>query len=414
MHLSKRGVVAFISVRFARVLISVVALGLWAASRAHGQQSLLQGTLTPGPYAVGFRTLFTRDTSRRWLDSGHGSAASDSGRPIRISLWYPVDTGDRTPVMHYGDYLHYEGPRGFQRLDDTLERADRQSWIADLTDVSPTGRELAARLFSSPVAARRDAPPAPGRFPLVLYTGGLGSRGDANAELGEYLASHGYVIATGPQLGPSETDLDLGGSPPEVLLHVQDLAFALRVLRALPNVDSGPIGIAGHSMGGVVALQFAMRNGDVTAVVGLDGSYGMHGEGSHPRPPEQFFPDFAPESVRAALLDLRRANGVQGATLDSTVVSDLYRADRYIVTFRKMYHGDFTEYAPIGLHLSVPLPPNGDGRTRQTGYDGNQAAYHAVLDFFDATLRHLPRRIPQITIDLQRVAGLTIKHESAR
>src|SRR5439155_16965473 len=134
--------------------------------------------------------------------------------------------------------------------------------------------------------------------------------------------------------------------------------------RTLPGVDSGPSAIAGHSAGGIVALEFAMRNVAVAAVVGLDGSYGMHGERAEPRTPEQSFPYFAPERVTAALLDLRRANGVQGATLDTTVVTDLRWADRYLVTFVRMYHGEFTEFAPIGLKLNVPLPANPDGRTR--------------------------------------------------
>src|SRR5947199_191380 len=117
-------------------------------------------------------------------------------------------------------------------------------------------------------------------------------------------------------------------------------------------------------------------------VVGLDGSYGFTGGARI----FKTFSDYAPGQVRASILDLRRANGVQGATLDPSILDSCQMSDRYLVTFPKMFHGDFTEFGTIGLKLVVPLPPNDDGRTRQTGYDGNQHAYRAVLDFLDAKL----------------------------
>lgn len=160
-----------------------------------------------------------------------------------------------------------------------------------------------------------------------------------------------------------------------------------------------------------MALEFAMRNADVAAVIGLDGSYGMRREGTRPASPDRRFADFAPERMTASLLDLRRGNGVQGVVLDGRVVAALRRADRYVVTFRRMFHGDFTEFAPIGLILNVPLPPNTDGRTRQTGYEGNQAAYRAILDFLEAGLRHVQVHLQCMSDDLQHIPGVTIVHE---
>jgi len=168
---------------------------------------------------------------------------------------------------------------------------------------------------------------------------------------------------------------------------------------------------ASWGSGGIVALQFAMRNAAVAGVIGLDGSYGMHGERAQPRSSENGFPQFAPERFTGALLDLRRANGVQGATLDTTVVARLRDADRYRVTFLRMYHGDFTEWAPVGRALNAPLPPNPDGRTRETGYEGNQVAYRAVLDFLDAIVRHEPDRLNAMVRELQGLPGVTVLHE---
>lgn len=53
-----------------------------------------------------------------------------------------------------------------------------------------------------------------------------------------------------------------------------------------------------------------------------------------------------------------------------------------------------------------------DGRTRQTGCDGDAAAYRAILDFLEATLRHVPSRLAAMSADLPRIQGVTIVHET--
>lgn len=118
-----------------------------------------------------------------------------------------------------------------------------------------------------------------------------------------------------------------------------------------------------------------------------------------------------PGQVKAFLLDMRRANGVQGAQLDPTVVNRMVRSDRYLVTFTKMFRGDFTEFGTIGLKLSVPLPPNNDGRTRETGFIGNQHAYRAILDFLDAKLKGKWKAFDLFLAEISHTDGATIVHE---
>lgn len=385
-----------------------------AVAQGAGQ---LGGSLEPGSYAVGFRTLYMRDTTRAWHPTTATATARDPGRPIRISYWYPAAHDQRSPAMSYGDYFHYDGPADFRPINDTLEKSDRESWRSDLMETGPNGGDLLSRLFATRVAARHDATPAAGRFPVLLYAAGKGSRADANVELGEYLASHGYIVATVPQLGPSEANIELGSSPEEIRLHEQDLDFAWSILRRLPSVDASRLAIAGHSAGGEVAIQYGMDHSEVGAVIGLDGSYGMYGEGQSAkttRSRANGFPEFAPTRFTAPLLDMRRANGVQGATLDSSVVAALHASDRYVVTIPRMYHGDFTEWAPIGVFLGDPWKMTADGRTRQTGLEGNEHAYRALLDFLDATVRHDPHGIDAMHAELRGVAGVTVTHRPPR
>src|SRR5207248_3458208 len=338
-------------------------------------------------------------------------ATNDKGRPIRLSVWYPAMPTEGVEALRYGDYFHYQGEIDFRDLNDELEKIDRESWLADLNEISSNGSDIFAKLCSTPVAAIRNATPASGRFPVVLYAGGLGARADANVELGEYLASHGYIMATVPQLGPSAEEFTLETTAGEAGVHVGDLEFALKVLRDLPDVDVQHLAIAGHSAGGVAAIRFAIRNAKVRVVVGLDGSYGVAPEPHRRQEVMKALNKLHPGHVKAFLLDMRRANGVQGAELDHTVRHRMTRSDRYLVTFTKMFHGDFMEFGTIGLKLSVPLPPNNDGRTRETGFVGNQHAYRAALDFLDAKLKSEPETLDLFLAEIAHTDGATIVHE---
>jgi hypothetical protein len=168
--------------------------------------------LGSGPFRVGYRVLYLRDHAKPWL-SASGTSLPDPGRPIRVSVWYPASHMASSGKMKYGDYLRHEGPTEFEVINNELDKNDQESWLSDLRELSPPGQTTFNELLSTPVAAYLNAPPARGRFPLVLYSGGKASRADDNVELGEYLASHGYVIATVPELGPSSQDIELGSSP---------------------------------------------------------------------------------------------------------------------------------------------------------------------------------------------------------
>jgi len=394
------------------VLVGLLTVAVAAFSNAQPAQNEkapppFWSDLKAGPYSVGFRLLYQRDHKRKWLKTPNG--LPDPGRPIRVSVWYPASVSASAQPMKYGDYLHHQGPADFQQFNDELDRGDTQSWLSDLGEESAADHPVFEKVLSTPVAAYRNAPSASGRFPLVLYSGGKASRADANVELGEYLASYGYIVATVPQLGPSDQEIELGSSPGEISLHADDFDSALTVLHHLPEVDFRHIATAGHSAGGEVAVELALRHPDVAAVVGLDASFGTTGGARVFRQ----LPGYAAgRKVGAALLDLRRANGSQGATLDLTAIDSLHWPDVYRVIFANGFHGDFTEWGSLGLKLSVPMPSNPDGHTREMGYEVNRHVCHAVLDFLDARLRSRGSVLRSLRAEFQDVPTAKFSHIS--
>jgi dienelactone hydrolase len=124
--------------------------------------------------------------------------------------------------------------------------------------------------LKDPMWAVRNAPLLPGRFPVVIYAPSLSSMSWENADLCEYLASHGYVVVASPDMGAKSRNmtLDLAG----VDAQAQDISFLIGYAQTLPNTDMSEIAVAGFSWGGISNLFAAARDNRIRALVALDGS----------------------------------------------------------------------------------------------------------------------------------------------
>ncbi len=127
--------------------------------------------------------------------------------------------------------------------------------------------------------ARRDAPAIREKFPLVLIAQGNGNTANDQAVLAEFIASHGYVVAT--IAGP------IVKSESEIATKARDQADAFEFLSKM--LDADEVSIIGHSFGSRSMLAYAMKN-PVKALVSLDGGIGtannvMNVDRSRPLPP---------------------------------------------------------------------------------------------------------------------------------
>jgi hypothetical protein len=167
----------------------------------------------------------------------------------------------------------------------------------------------------------------------------------------------------------------------------------------------------GHSLGGVEAAIFAMRNGNLSAVVGLDGTYGFKGStgvltGSY---------GYDPWNMRAGFLDLRRAQGQQEADLDLSPVRSFHHADLTLVTMARMHHSDFTSFAMEAQRLGVPVSPKyaNTGWNRDTARRGYEQAALIVLDFLNQRMINDDRVAVSLQEMIRGIDGSTFAHLSA-
>ena len=368
----------------------------------------LSGALKPGPYAVGFRTIYATDQSRTWRTTRKYEARFSpdaGGRPIRISVWYPASGAGKVQAR-FKDYVSPAGPTDFAELNHIIE-------MRELTNSSrvPAGRW--PDLLATPVGAFLDARQSPGRFPLLLYAGSLDSTSTTYVfVMAEFLASHGYVVATVPLLGPTNEDADQERTAADRERAVQDLEFAWSIMRRQTNVDEAKLGVFAKSLGGIAEVIFAMRNGNVSAVVGLDATYGFKGN-------EKLLtdlPDFSPRNMRAAFLDVRRDWDDPASVINLSAEHAFHYSDRTFVTVKRMNHFDFDAAAMIAYKFNLPIGPTelvNPGRTRETAARGYQDLCRMVLDFFDEKVKGERNGRQRLQADVAHADGAVLQHEQA-
>ena len=391
-------------------LVTSVLACCWALPAPAADASRpLWADLTPGPYSVGFRTLFSFDRSRTWkVTRGYTRpfAADPVGRPVRISVWYPAGGSAGATRMRYGAYVDIKAPPEFAAYNAIVTARDLL--ISGLN--VPKGSLPA--LLETPVNAQADATPASGRFPLILYCGGLGAATVDNITLAEVLASYGFVVATVPMFGPSEVETGQVRNQIDIETTVRDLEFAAAFLQSLPDVDPAKLGVVGHSLGAVDAVLFGMRNQNVSAVVGLDGTYGFRGATTV----LTGFYGFDLKQMHAALLDLRRTEtkiGPSAFELDLSAVRSLHYAERTYVGLPTMFHADFTEFGVLARTFGFPPFADPNGRTYETAYRGYQSAVKITLAFLQANVNSEQQAAKRLRHEVSVLPGASFAHEPA-
>ena len=249
--------------RASRLILSLLAIAPWCA--------VVPVPILPRPsgsHAVGSRVY-------RWVDSSRAEAATDAPddrRNVIVQAWYPAAStapGDRVPYL---DGLGHLPP-----YVSVMPRAVMQYYGAIDTH------------------ARRDAAPATGRWPVIVFSPGYGAARAFYAGLLAELASRGYVVlaldhpyeaaltelANGTlvtpieRFDPNERDRTQYMAR-QLAVRTADVRFVLDRLRTTADLashlDTTRVAVIGHSFGGATAAQAAVDDPRVTAAVNIDGT----------------------------------------------------------------------------------------------------------------------------------------------
>lgn len=241
-----------------------VALSWLALLAMHGQPATAQ-TQTggfeflgkPGPHAVGLKVVHQYDRTRTFPSAteANGKPSNDAAgpRPIQTLIWYPADVSNGK-AMTVGDYAQ------LARSEIHFDHPDKSSvWTTKLAATSQTV-----------LLAKMHAPVASGRYPLVVYAPGQSSVAWDNADICEFLASHGYVVVASPSLGKSTRDAD--DNLDDIEAEATDISFLISYASTLKDVDATQVAVAGWSWGGIANLFAASNDARIKALIAFDGS----------------------------------------------------------------------------------------------------------------------------------------------
>ena len=318
-------------VKFLCGLLAFLATGAFAVAG----DSVFWGGLPAGPFTAGFKLIETSDPSRSFPSpAGEGL----SPRPLRVYVWYPASRA-AGETMRFDDYVK-------------MALADFRTSLLPV----PLARGFKAaeleELRRQPAGAVREAAPASGRFPLIVFGQGLFFESPlSNFVLCELLAAHGYVVATCPLLGTRYRLVNLNVE--DIETETRDMEQVLAEAAGLPFVDPARVGLVGYDLGGMAGLLMAMRHPEVAAFLSLDsGILDKHYTGlpaTHPQYREDRF--------RTAWMHMTQARFIRSKADRSKTPSLFERkafGPSYLVHVPTTVHGDFSSYAALGIKAEVP------------------------------------------------------------
>jgi alpha-beta hydrolase superfamily lysophospholipase len=338
-----------------------------------------------GPHAVGRRQFAWTDDSRPEIPAPH----TGPHRRLVVWVWYPAQAGGRTAA------------------------AIPPGWVnAFAKQVSRFGEQAAEPYLARRVHAVEGAAPArtAGGFPVVLFFPGFSWMPTDYSYLIENLVSRGYVVAGVNPTGFVETSVfgkdDAVGRSPltlgsdmdyEALFRwwVDDAHFVRRRIEALNadagdplagHLDTGRLGIFGHSFGGATAAQALAEDASFRAGINLDG--GLYGSVLSSGVIQPFMlvnahSDFdaaalPPEDRARITASVAKWDRGWAGFLDASPLA-------VMLTVRRTHHGSFSDFALLPESLKKPEkdPP-------AAGFADGEAALRllsaSVNEFFDAKL----------------------------
>jgi len=302
-----------------------------------------------GERPVGYRVEWVTDRTRSWQFADTSGRLLPVPRTVRVHLWYPGVAGSGR-AMKLRDYVEPSLAPGVPRpLADAIHANDFGDPGHSLRGVYRDDSAAFARAMGTAVAARAGATPAPGKFPVVIYSVGQNDFSQDAVSLAEFLASSGCVVASVPHLGTSPRRSVLFVHDPfSYETQLRDLEVALQKALELETADPRRILAMGHSYGGIYALLLAMRSNSIRGVIGLDPTYVAQRAGYEYD--LRRFPYFDPE-LRVPIVTLRRGSG----TVDRALLDSFLRSERLEIVYPDLMHGDFATVAFLRRDLPAAL-----------------------------------------------------------
>ena len=305
--------------------------------------------LEMGKYDVGYKTIIDFDFSRTYnlkypTDT---SSQKHDPRPIIINIWHPAQAAKKDKPMSYGEYIKIQSQdvtlkHFLKRIEDyNAKNSSRYMFYSD--SLNDDQKSKLVKHLEQPINVFKNATPAKGKFPLVIYHAGLGGTLNDNTVLCEYLASHGFVVMSGAFQANDYKHVDLNW---DLERSTKDIDFMLNVIKDSPFIDFQNIAAIGHSYGAQAVLGYKAEDfSPISWLIILDSTLDYARDAN----PEGFGP--LTEKIYRNIGNLNVPMMVF-ANPDAvfTVMDSLKYSDRIYYTFKSdLSHNEFTSLTSFAV-----------------------------------------------------------------
>lgn len=229
------------------------------------QGKSLWGSLEAGNYAVGFASQMLHDVSRSITVTEKGAdnveVQKTAPRPIQMFVWYPAAETKPENYLRFEEYI---------ALDKNLTRNTANSNATAFLDYPYLSKELPevelTEILTAKIFAAKDAEPSSGKFPLIILAQGNGDPLYRHSIMCEYLASHGYVVATTPGI----TRIPESSKNGPIDDQTRDLKFLAEHLRQFDYVKAENLSLIASSFGGGAVGYLLFEDPQIKSVISLD------------------------------------------------------------------------------------------------------------------------------------------------
>ena len=231
-------------------------------------------------FVAGFKTIQTKDTSRIYKPNTDTSDYLHY-RPLDIDMWYPATISSKDTALHFRNILGLLETRANYYTASNVGNGFAKQ-IAQFFCESLKCSD-SSKVLNYKTDTYKNAQPATGKYPLVIYLSAFNGMSYENFTLFEQLAKKGFIVVSVSSIGRFPGDMTMKNE--DLMEQVNDAISTLNVLKGDSNVDFDRIGLVGYSWGGLAGSILANRIPKVSCLISLDGSefhhYGNEIEGDN-------------------------------------------------------------------------------------------------------------------------------------
>jgi len=342
-------------VRFCRLVIAVYSL--LTVSTGFADEPADPTRL--GPFPVGVTTVVLVDHSRQ-------DDATNGPRTIPTEIWYPAtDDAKELPKNKLSDFL-------FSGQVPSLLLAVKTGFKVKIEDIDARYKNVAVR----------DARVREGKFPLVVFSHGNGGMRFQSTFWCDYIASHGYIVASCDHTGNSAATVVNN----KIVIHnaksrekhaadrPKDVSYVIDTLlryskgedsRFAGKIDPKQIAVAGHSFGGYTAGAVINSDKRVKAIIPMTPVFGP---GVNEDVPMLLF-----QAAEDATIG-NEGNGRAKKYFDEA------KADKYFVLIKDAGHFSFSDMGQFRPDFG-----DGIGKGKRVTKPGEEIDYLALDKVFEIT-----------------------------